>query len=148
MEEGEGALGYPVLCSCLDRRLRRLLGVSVGDSCSGGVCVAASVGLSAHLRTYSWGTSLKRLAAALKKKKVNGTDWFPGPNMPGDVGRSRCAQPPWVTRPVCQGSRTGGPELPSTPSTPSSTLHRSKIREAEETESQLTADPPLHAPAP
>lgn len=32
--------------------------------------MAASVGLSAHLRTYSWGTSLKRLAAALKKKKL------------------------------------------------------------------------------
>lgn len=62
--------------------------MSVGDSCSGCVFVAASVGHRAHLYTYSWDTSLQDWLLLRKKKKVHGADWFPGPNMPVNIGRS------------------------------------------------------------
>lgn len=64
--------------------------------------MAASVGHSARCTDLLTEHLHVRLATALKKKKkVNGADWFPGPNMP-------VAELPWVL-PSLLGQQDTGP---------------------------------------
>lgn len=83
--------------------MRRPGGVSWGP------LLRLSQGVTKHICTDLFTGQYARQAAALKKqtKKGNGADWFPGPDMSVNVGRSWCTELRWL--PSLPGQQDTGP---------------------------------------
>lgn len=100
---GGWTLSLPILCSWWGRALRRPGGVSWGP------LLRLSQGVTKHICTDLFTGHHARQAAALKnkQKKGNGADWFPGPDMSVNVGRSWCTELRWL--PSLPGQQDTGP---------------------------------------
>ena len=82
--------------------MRRLGGVSWGP------LLRLSQGVTKHICTDLFtGQHAKQAAALTTKKKGNGADWFPGPDMPVNVGSSWCTELRWL--PSLLGQQDTGP---------------------------------------
>lgn len=76
-----------------------------------GVCLWLPQWVTVHMCILTYGTPPCKTGCCFKKKKVHGTDWFPGPDMPVNMGRrsvlsctglpSLLGQQPWGPQPSC-----------------------------------------------